>query len=58
LPSPDRRYKIMERVCLDTSPKQFLLEFDGGNCGNYTILVCKECYSEIDKEFLVREEKV
>jgi hypothetical protein len=48
----------MERVCLCTSPKQFLLEFDGGNCGNYTILVCKECYSEIDKEFLVREEKV
>jgi len=48
----------MERVCLCDAPKQFHLVFDGGNCGNYTILVCKECHSDIDKEFLLKEEKI
>ena len=48
----------MERVCTCDAPKQFRLEFDGGRCGNYVILVCKECYADIDKEFLLKEERI
>ena len=48
----------MERECLCKAQKQFLLEFDGGAFGAYRIRVCKECNSNIDKSFLLKEEKI
>jgi len=48
----------MERECTCSATKQFRFVFDGGHFGNYSILVCKECYAAIDKEFLVKEEKL
>jgi len=47
----------MNRICACKGPKIHNLTFDGGSVGKYTISVCKACHSDIDKEFLIREEK-
>ena len=47
----------MNRICACKGPKIHHMTFDGGSIGNYTISVCKKCYSEIDKKFLIKEEK-
>jgi hypothetical protein len=39
-------------------PKKHLLVFDGGVSGKYTMLLCVDCYSKGDKQFLISEEKL
>ena len=44
--------------CRDNLPKKHRLVFDGGPAGNYTLELCKVCYSEEDKKFLISEENI
>lgn len=46
----------MERECMCSRSKKHRLVFDGGESGNYTILLCDNCYSKEDKQFLISEE--
>ena len=46
----------MERKCLCSLTKKHRLVFDGGISGNYTILLCVDCYSKGDKQFLISED--
>ncbi len=46
----------MEHKCLCHFPKKHRLIFDGGISGNYTMLLCVDCYSKGDKQFLISEE--
>lgn len=46
----------MERECMCSRPKEHHLVFDGGESGHYTVLLCADCYSKDDKQFLISEE--
>ncbi len=44
--------------CRDNLPKKHRLVFDGGPTGEYILELCKVCYYEEDKRFLIREEPI
>jgi hypothetical protein len=48
----------MDRICACKESKTYQLRYDGGSFGEYSILVCKACHSEIDREFLITEVKL
>jgi len=47
----------METFKCDHKPS-FKLILDGGVCGYFTLLLCKKCYDEHPKEFLISQEKL
>jgi hypothetical protein len=44
--------------CFCKLPKKHRLIFDGGSSGQYTIDLCKRCYRQQDKRFLIFEERI
>lgn len=41
--------------CSDKMEKEYALTFDGGSFGNYTVILCRSCYQEQNKRFLISE---
>lgn len=47
---------IFQCKCKENKIKKML--FDGGHTGDYGIELCTKCFSNYDKQFLIREESI